>query len=179
MFMSLVPAKTEKQIKGGPLGAHYKNLEKSTKMIDDALPDAIQVLVDGLSDKDKYYRFNCACTIIKKAIPDKKRKEITGVGGKPIEIKTVDRRESIISIIGILDELDIDELKEQADNGSFRLSEFEPGSITEAEIEMEREAEPNQERGEPEPSTSPEQSVKSPVFAKKKLRKRFERKPRR
>jgi len=137
--MPVVESKTPAQIKKGPLAQQYKNTGKAISLLDDAVVQAIEVLVAGLSDDDKYYRFNCACTILKKVVPDKKRKEISGPNGNPIDIDIVDKRQAVNSVVSILDEISIDELKAKASDGSFRLLEPDTGTKTEKTCPVEGE----------------------------------------
>ena len=55
-----------------PKALQMQNYKKVIKLLDDSAEDAIKVLIDGLEDDDKYYRFNCACVLLKKIIADKK-----------------------------------------------------------------------------------------------------------
>ncbi|MCP4648797.1 MAG: hypothetical protein GY853_01775 [PVC group bacterium] len=139
----------ESQTRRGPFGGapgqgrppkskQLKNYDKALKILDDNIEKALGVLVDGLEATkdiynksgeiiaedvpDNYYRFNCACVLIKKVLPDKKAKEITGPGGAPLLPTTViDRRKVVMNIVRKLDELDLDEVKEMQEKGDFKL----------------------------------------------------------
>lgn len=147
--MALVKEKSIAQIEKGPLAEQFKRKNKAISLLDNAVEQAVNVLVDGLSDDDKYYRFNCACTLIKKVIPDKRRQEISGPGGQPIHIDVVDKRAAVNSVVSILDEISIDELKAKASDGSFRLLEPDTGTETEASFRVEGEAKPDSSRRRP------------------------------
>ena len=58
--------------------ANYKN---GIRMLDDNIEDALQVLIDWLSDEDKFFRLKCAELLLKKTIPDKKTLDIGVKGG--------------------------------------------------------------------------------------------------
>ena len=53
-----------------PIEKRLSNYEKAVKMLDDNVESALKVLIDGLKDSDKNYRFRCSELILKKAIPD-------------------------------------------------------------------------------------------------------------
>ena len=46
------------------------NYDKSLGLLNDNIIPALKVLVDGLKDEDKRYRFDCAELLLKKALPD-------------------------------------------------------------------------------------------------------------
>lgn len=119
-----------------PKALQLKNYGKILNLLDDCAEDALKVLIDGLDDENPWVRVRCAETILKKYIPDKKIKEMTGPGGGPIEVTNIDNRTAILNVINLLDEIDMDELKQRAENGSIRLLETnrEPETETEAEV---------------------------------------------
>jgi hypothetical protein len=104
-----------------PKALQLKNYEKALNLLDNNIEKALNVLIDGLDDDDKYYKFNCACVLIKKVLPDKKSKEISTPNNKPISLEIVDRRKIIHDIARALDETDFDELKKQSEKGTFKL----------------------------------------------------------
>lgn len=139
---------TNDQTRKGPLGGapgqgrppkhkQLQNYDKVLKILDDNAEKIINTLVKGLDaekviyDKngqyvdtvpDNYYRFNCATVLLKKILPDKKTKEITGPGGKELPPTTViDNRKVTMTIVDRLDEMSFDELKEAQDKGEFKL----------------------------------------------------------
>ena len=112
---ALVPAEI-KQLK-------LKNQEKALKLLDDHIEDAIQVLIDGLKDTDKWFKFNCACTLIKKVLPDKKSHALDPEMGKMIA--PVDKRTLVFNIVNVLDEIGFEDLRQRTQDGSFRLSELD------------------------------------------------------
>jgi hypothetical protein len=98
--------------------------EEALQLVHNSLADAVAVLIDGLDDEDPYIRIRCAEDILRKVLPDKKTKEVTGKGGGPIEIEETDKRAAVLTIVGVLDELGFDELRERA-SGSQRIFEAE------------------------------------------------------
>lgn len=126
-----------------PKALQLKNYSKILRLLDDSAEDALKVLTDGLSDENPWVRIRCAETILKKYIPDKKIKELTGPGGGPVQIANIDQREAVINIINILDELDLDDVKKKAKDGSIRLLETDEGREREAEGPVEKEAAKN------------------------------------
>ncbi|MFW9871966.1 MAG: hypothetical protein ACFFG0_02615 [Candidatus Thorarchaeota archaeon] len=107
-----------------PKALQLKKYKKVLQLLDDSVEEAFQVLRDGLRNKDPYMRLRCAEIILKKYLPDKKVKELTGPGGGPIELSNnVDKRTQIINIVNILDEIESDDLKKKVENGNFRLLE--------------------------------------------------------
>ena len=136
--------------------------EQAIDLVHEHLEDAVQVLVDGLYDEDKWIRIRSAETLLRKALPDKKTKEITGEGGGPIQIEEHDKRTAVINIIGILDELGFDELRERVTSG--RTGILEVGCRTEGETETgvqeQEEAETGGERpGQDQSATESPESV--------------------
>jgi hypothetical protein len=142
-----MPSKNNKA-KGGPLGGvigggrptksrQLKNYDIALKLLDDNIEKALNVLISGLEATkdlytkdgqfiatvpDNYYRFNCATVLVKKVLPDKKTKEITGPGGTALPPSTViDRRKIVMNIVQNLDEMDLDDVKEMQQNGDFKL----------------------------------------------------------
>jgi hypothetical protein len=121
-----------------PKALQLQNYEKGLKLLDDNIEAALNVLIDGLTATktiynkegnivekdvpDNYFRFNCACVLVKKVFPDKKSKEISGPGGQPLPPSTViDRRKVTMNVINVLDELDIDDIKKAQEQGDFKL----------------------------------------------------------
>ena len=128
-----IPALIPKEIKELKL----KNQQKALEMLDDHIEEALQVLIDGLKsttpkyDKDgnvidevpdKWFRYTCATTLIKKVLPDKK----SFVGATPTEQKVlnyIDKRTEVFNIVNLLDELGFEDLRQRTQDGSFRLLE--------------------------------------------------------
>jgi hypothetical protein len=138
-----------------PKALMFKNYPQAIKMLDEGLLDAIQVLKDGLKATtnvyskdgtlveenvpDKWFRYNCAIQLLKKAIPDKKIKEITGPEGGPVEVN-INKREAVLSILQIIEDKPLEELRREIEDGSFQLSQSDRRREIEAEEEMEGEA---------------------------------------
>lgn len=83
------------------------NYNKALKILDDHIEDALYVLIEGLSDKNKYYRFKCAELMLKKSLPDKKATEHTGKNGGPIEVTDVSAKQieaAVAEVEAIIDE---------------------------------------------------------------------------
>ena len=112
---ALIPAEI-KQLK-------LKNQEKALKLLDDHIEEAIQVLIDGLTAEDKWFRFNCACTLIKKVLPD--RKSHAGDTETDRITAPVDKRTLVFNIVNVLDEIGFEDLRQRTQDGSFRLSEHD------------------------------------------------------
>jgi hypothetical protein len=121
-----------------PKALQFKNYPKAIALLDEAIEPAIKVLIEGLSattnvyDKkgelieadvpDKWYRMNCAVQLLKKAIPDKKIKEITGAEGGPIEVN-VNKREAVLGVLQILESKTLEELQREIEGDApFSLS---------------------------------------------------------
>ncbi len=60
------------------------NYNEAMSLLNKAVLPALQVLIDGLDDSNKYYRYKCAELLLKKSIPDKKAIiDSDGNGKKP------------------------------------------------------------------------------------------------
>lgn len=133
-----------------PKALQLKNYEKALNLLDNNIEKALNVLINGLESTmindrgqeipDKYYRFNCACVLIKKVLPDKKSKEISTPNNKPLSLEIVDRRKIIHDIARELDEMDFDELKRESEKGTFKL-------MKDTDYYFEDEQEPNGSQG--------------------------------
>lgn len=135
-----------------PKALQFKNYPKAIKLLDDNVEEALNVLIDGLrsthmvqrgennwvEEPDKWFRYNCAIQLLKKAIPDKKIKEITGPEGGPVEVN-VNKREAVLNILSILESKSMEELRQEIEDGSFKLSEPDRGREIETEATVERE----------------------------------------
>lgn len=155
---------TKDQTRKGPFGGapgqgrlpkskQLQNYDKVLKILDDNAERIIKTLIDGLDaekevyDKngnhiatvpDNYYRFNCATVLLKKILPDKKSKEITGPGGKELPPTTViDNRRVTMTIVDRLDEMDFDEIKQVQKEGTFKLLKKDIDYIFDEEEEEE------------------------------------------
>lgn len=122
-----------------PKALMFKNYPQAIAKLDEGIIPAIQVLLDGLKATtniyskdgtlveadvpDKWYRMNCAVQLLKKAIPDKKIKEITGAEGGPIEVNINNKRENVLAIINYLDNMSLEELRQRAEDGDIQVSE--------------------------------------------------------
>jgi hypothetical protein len=109
-----------------PKALQMQNYKKVIKLLDDNAEEAINVLIDGLTDDDKYYRFNCACVLLKKIIPDKKPPKESGIDidieNFNVNINNIDnRRADILNMVDMLDSMGFDEMKKRLDNGSERV----------------------------------------------------------
>ena len=135
-----------------PKSLQLKNYEKVLKILDKNAEKALMVLVNGLEavnengDPDKWMRYQCAVAILKKVLPDKKSKEVTGKNGNPIEVNVVDRREAVLNIVNILDNMDLKDVKEKAKDEDFRLLESTRRRDIEAEAQVYRDEEAIGER---------------------------------
>lgn len=137
-----------------PKALMFKNYPQAIAKLDEGILPAIQVLIDGLKATtnvyskdgtlveanvpDKWYRMNCAVQLLKKAIPDKKIKEITGAEGGPIEVN-VNKRETVFNILQVLESKSLEELRQEIEDGNFQLSEPDGRAAitTEATVEGE------------------------------------------
>jgi len=137
--------------------------EEAIDLVHNYLADAVQVLVDGLYDEDKWVRIRSAETLLRKALPDKKTKEITGEGGGPIQIEEHDKRTAVINIIGILDELGFDELRERVANGRERVLEIGCGTEGEAKTGIQTPEETDQGRERPRQDQGPGEGSESVI----------------
>lgn len=121
-----------------PKALQIKNYEKGLRLLDNNIEKALNVLIDGLEatkdiyDKngnvvakdvpDNYFRFNCACVLIKKVFPDKKSKEGSGPGGEnQPNITVIDKRKTTIQVIDAIDSMDLDKIKEMQQTGELKL----------------------------------------------------------
>lgn len=150
-----------------PKALQFKNYPKAIALLDDAIEPALKVLIEGLSATtflttkdgkivldeegkqveipDKWYRLNCAVQLLKKAIPDKKIKEITGPEGGPIEVN-ISKREAVIGILRIIEDKSLEELRREIEDGSFKLSEPDKRAEIETQTTMEGETEEKETR---------------------------------
>jgi hypothetical protein len=141
-----------------------KNTEKALQIVYENIEKALDVIIKGLSSRDLWYRYNCATFLIKKVLPDKKIREISGPDGGPIKVEEkIDKREQILDMIVVLDSISIDELRRRSENGSKGIFEAEFKTEERSSEEMEREEETDS-RGErsgrgPSPRTSTESLV--------------------
>jgi len=119
-----------------PKALQLKNYSTVLKLLDDSVEDAFKVIKDGLKDKEPWVRLRCAEIILKKYLPDKKIREIGGIGGGPIQITNTDKRAAVITIVNILDEMGIDDLREKAKNGDFRIFDVDGRAENEQEKTM-------------------------------------------
>lgn len=74
---------------------------KALKLLDENIEEALQVVITGLRDNDRYYRLKCAELLLKKAIPDKKQNEHTGPNGGPMRLRI--SREDMVEAVDALD----------------------------------------------------------------------------
>ena len=119
-----------------PKPHEFTRYEKAIELIDNNVETAIQVFIDGLNDDDKWYRYNCASVLLRKVIPDRKIKEIVGDSKRPISIQ-FDRREVVLNLVQLLDDMDLNTIKQKAEDGNGRIFELDSGRAPEAEGEME------------------------------------------
>jgi hypothetical protein len=97
-----------------------KNYQLVIEKLDGCVEQAMDTIIGLLDDKDPYVRLRSAELIIKKYLPDKKIKEITGPEGGPVQIN-IDKREAILQVVGQLDRIGYEELRESARDGNFNL----------------------------------------------------------
>lgn len=77
------------------------NYGRALSLINDHIEDALNVLIEGLQDKDKWYRKACAELLLKKAIADKKQNEHLGGKGSGIDKQDIaEAIDEIDSMIG-------------------------------------------------------------------------------
>ncbi len=81
-----------------PRHQRLTNYDAAMNILDDSIVDALGVLVNGLTDDDKYYRKACAELLLKKSIADKKQNELTGPGGGAIQIAPEDLEAAVLQI---------------------------------------------------------------------------------
>jgi hypothetical protein len=121
---------TESLPTGGPLGGgrpprslQLKNYDKALNLLDNNIEEALNVLINGLRDDDKYFRFNCACVLIKKVLPDKKSKEISTPNNKPISLEITDKRKLVDNIVKIIDGMSLEDVKNATGKKIFNMSQ--------------------------------------------------------
>jgi hypothetical protein len=85
---------------------------------------------------DPWYRFNCASVILRKVVPDRKIKVIEGNPERPIGIEFTDRREAVLSALDLLDDMDIDELRERVSNGNNGIPGTHAGTKRESQTKV-------------------------------------------
>ena len=68
-----------------PVEKRLSNYQKAIRMLDENVENALQVLIDGLYDKDMNYRLRCAELLLRKSISDKTNIELTGEDGEPVQ----------------------------------------------------------------------------------------------
>jgi len=54
-----------------PRAVKLSNYDKALNMLDNSICTALDILIKGLKDKNKNYRYRCAELLLKKALPDK------------------------------------------------------------------------------------------------------------
>jgi hypothetical protein len=154
-----------------------KNQEKALLLIDDNIEAAIEVVVKGLKSKDKYYRLKCALALIKKVVPDRTSKEVSGPGGGPIPVSDpTNRRQQVLDVLNVLDEIDFKELKRKAEDGDFYLLETDSGTEKGEKEEVERREGTEEEGEKPSRRVRQRKGVESSVSAQKELRRDRSRK---
>ena len=85
-----------------PTFKKLSNYTAALEKIDGSLLDALDVLIEGMSDADKWYRKACAETLLKKSIADKKRNEVVGDKEQPILIGKKELTEAALEVDKIL-----------------------------------------------------------------------------
>ena len=106
--------------------------------LDNSIEHAMDVLIDLLDSDDENIRLRTAELLLKKYLPDKKSKEKEK--DKVVQIN-IDKRENIVKIVGQLDDMSYEELRERAEDGNIRLFDSNAGTEIEAEGEVEGETE--------------------------------------
>ena len=105
-----------------------KNQQKALESLDDHVLEALEELYNLMRDDDKYVRLRAVEIVLKKVIPEKKIKEITGANGEPIQVQqNIDIRTMVLHAAAALDSLDLDELIEASRNGSIKNIGVNPG----------------------------------------------------
>jgi len=111
-----------------------KNQQKALASLDDHVMEALDGLYDLMRDEDKYIRLRAIEIVLKKVIPEKKIKEITGANGEPIQVQqNIDVRQIVLHAAAELDNIDIDELIEASRNGSIKNIGIDSGRESEEE----------------------------------------------
>jgi len=98
-----------------------RNQQKALASLDEHVLEALDGLYELMRDDDKYVRLRAIEIVLKKVIPEKKIKEITGANGEPIQVnQNIDVRQIVLHAAAELDNIDIDELIEASRNGSIK-----------------------------------------------------------
>jgi hypothetical protein len=142
--------------------------EKALNRVHEILEEAIDVLVDGMGDEDPYVRIRCAEDIIRKVLPDRKVKEITGDGGGPVRVETIDKRAAIVGIVAVLDGMGFEELRQRVENGSKRIFDIDTTAEVCEETEVAGTPADDQGREGPGSDTGPRESSEGVISSKER-----------
>jgi len=148
-----------------PKALQLKNYSKALKLLDDNIEEALGVIIKGLHSTDKYFKFRCAELLIRKVLPDKKSKEITGEGGGPVRVETTDKRALVLGIVGMLDQMGFEELRQRVEDGTQRILEVDARAETEETERVEEKETVDTGREGPGQGTGEGESPESPVSA--------------
>ena len=109
-----------------PKALQLKNYEKVLKKLDDNIDDVMDTLLNLLHHEDPYVQIRVAELLLKKYLPDKKIKEITGAGGGPVQInQNIDIRSATLQAVAVLDSMGLEQIREQSETGRFKIIETE------------------------------------------------------
>lgn len=106
-----------------------QNQQKALASLDDHVMEALDGLYELMRDDDKYVRLRAIEIVLKKVIPEKKIKEITGANGEPIQVQNnIDIRQIVLHAAAELDNIDIDELIEASRSGNIKTIGINSGT---------------------------------------------------
>ena len=112
-----------------PKALQLKRYDEVLKRLDDNIPHVLDRLFELVDDPDPNIRMRVCEMLLRKYLPDKKVKEVTGSNGGPIQVsQTTDVRMLVIAAAGALDGLDIDTIRRKAADGNFRIIEPDAGT---------------------------------------------------
>lgn len=118
-----------------------KNSDRAWEMLDENILNALQVVIDGLTSPDRYFKFRCAELLIRKVLPDKKEKQESPERSNSIHFNITDKRSAVLTIVNMLDEMSMDDIKKQVEDGSTKVFEPNPGPEGTEEAGLEEQTE--------------------------------------
>lgn len=119
---NLAPGRTPKALQ-------LQKYEHVLKRLDGCIDDVMDELIGMIHDPDPNIRLRVCEMILKRYIPEKKVKEIVGADGGPVQVQqNVDMRTAVLTVVGVLDEMGLDEIREKSADESFRILDINPGT---------------------------------------------------
>ena len=112
-----------------PKGTQLQKYEHVVERLDGCIDHVMDRLIEMVDDPDPNIRLRVCEMLLKRYIPEKKVKEIVGANGGPVQInQNTDIRQLTLSVVGVLDEFGLEEIREKSASGSFRLIDDDAGT---------------------------------------------------